>query len=350
MIPVIICGGVGTKMWPESRTAVPKQFLPLLNGKSLFQENWQALRAKFAPEEIYLQTNDLQAKIAKEQVSEILDQNIFKEPDTRNTGPASGFSAAKLYQKFPDEPFMLVQADVMRWPTQSFLDMMEVCAKLAVETGKYITGGYSPSFPVMGVDYLIPGRIVSADNGMEVYEVDEFLWRAEKNVVEEYIEKRGALLHANHSCMTPRSFFEMYKKYKPEWYEPLMRIVEGADEREEYLKMPIDPIEVVTSRVHKDRASLVVKLPFSWTDFGTWESLITYSKQAGLNLGAELEEVDASGNFARTSRKKKVVFVGVEDLVVIDTEDALLICNKTSTGKVGEVIERLKKVGETDLI
>lgn len=349
MIPVIICGGVGTKMWPESRQSNPKQFLPLFNGKSLFQMNWDALRLKFKPEEIYIQTNEAQAKMAMEQVPEIVPANIFIEPEMKNQGPATGFAAALLLNKFPDEPFMIVQADVLRVPSEKFIEMIEVCDRLARETGKYITGGLKPTYAVMGVDYLVPGSRVSKEDEAGVFAVDQFLWRASKEETDENI-KKGALIHANHTCMTPRGLLEMFKQYKPEWYEPLMNIANGADTASEYAKMPKGPIEDVTQMVHKAGQSLVVELPFDWIDFGTWESLMEY--EAPHNNGAvpNIEEIDARGNYVRVQNGKHVALLGVSDLIVVDTEDALLICAKDHSGKVGEVVDRLKKQGKHELL
>ncbi|HNY04641.1 MAG TPA: sugar phosphate nucleotidyltransferase, partial [Candidatus Woesebacteria bacterium] len=151
MKAVIICGGVGTKMWPESRSSSPKQFLRLIGEKSLFQLNWEALRLKFSPEEIFLQTNAAQAEIAKKQVPEILPENVFIEPEMRNQGPATGFAAASLIKKgFGDEAFMLVQADVLRKPEEKFIEMMNIVGGLAENSTDYITGGIVPKTIVRG--------------------------------------------------------------------------------------------------------------------------------------------------------------------------------------------------------
>lgn len=349
MIPVIICGGIGTKMWPESRQDSPKQFLPLFNGKSLFELNWEMLRLKFAPEDIYIQTNEQQAQIAVSLVPEINKENIFIEPEMKNQGPATGFTAAMLYKKFPDEPFMLVQADVMRMPADNFIKMLDVCDRLVRETGKYITGGFKPTYPVMGVDYLVPGKRISNNREANVYQVDKFLWRATKEQTEEYIHQ-GALIHANHTCMTPRGLLEMFKQYKPEWYSPLIHIIEGADITTEYHEMPAGPIEDVTQFVHTAGESLVVELPFDWIDFGTWESLMHYTAPHKEGQASHIEEIEASHNFVRVQNGKQVALVGVQDLIVVDTDDALLICHKSKSGKVGEIVERLKKQGKEELL
>src|SRR5258706_1761081 len=145
MIPVIICGGVGTKMWPESRQSLPKHFLPLIDGKSLFQINWEDLRKKFEAKDIFLQTNPIQAELALKQEPEVLRENILLEPEVRNTGPAIGLTAALLKKKgFGDEPFMLIQADDLRKPTKRLFDMIDVTEKFALNIDKYVTGCMKP--------------------------------------------------------------------------------------------------------------------------------------------------------------------------------------------------------------
>ena len=351
MKPVIICGGIGSKMWPASRVKTPKQFLPLIGGKSLFQLNWESLRKKFEAKDIYIQTTREQADMVRIQVPEVLVENVFVEPEMKNHGPATGFAAAMLYRVSPDEPFMLVQVDDLRLPEEEFYKMMDVCDRLARETNKYITGGHRPDFAITGNDWLIKGGRVSEENEVPVYDVKEFLWRGDgenaKVKAEEYYNAGLALLHMNHTCMTPRNFLEMYKKYRMEWFSPLMAIAEGGDADIEYAKMPKGPIEDVTQLVYRAGEALVVELPFKWIDIGTWESFISY--QLSVN-SYQLDglEIGAKNNFAVT--KKYTAFIGVDDLVVVETDDALLICKKDQSGRVGEVVEKLKAEGKTNLL
>lgn len=352
MIPVIICGGFGTKIWPLSRQQKPKHFLPLVGEKSLFQINYEGLRTKFKPEEIYISTNEAQVAMAKEQVPEIPDGNFIMEPEMRNQGPATGLIAAFLYKKgLADEPFMLVQADDLREPVEGFIKMMMDCDTLARKENKYITGGFKPEYPVMGVDYLVKGDRVSTEDQVGIYKVSEFIWRSTKEQTEELIKKEGALVHTNHTCMTPRNMLEMLKKYKPEWYGPLMNIVNGADVKTEYVKMPEGPIEDVTQKVHAAGESLVVELPFKWTDIGTFESLDRYLKMKGLYKATNnIVDLNGKDNFVKLDDSNKVVaLVGVDNLIVVDTGDAILICDKSQTGQVGEALKEVKnrKLGLT---
>ena len=345
MIPVIICGGFGTKLWPLSREHRAKHFLPLVGEKSLFQLNYEALRTKFKPEEIYVSTNVDQAATAQKQVPEIPAVNYILEPEMRNQGPATGYVAAALYRKgFPDEPFMIIQADDLREPVDGFIKMMMACDELARKDSKYITGGFKPDTSVMGVDYLIKGERVTTEGEVGIYKVAKFVWRSTKEQTEELIKDENALVHTNHTCMTPRNLLNMLKKYKPEWYEPLMNIAGGGDVKVEYAKMPPGPLEDVTQQVHAAGESLVVEHPFKWVDFGTFESVDRYLKENNLYKTTEnVVDLDGKNNFVRLDDPNKIVaLVGVDNLVVVDTGDALLICEKSQSGRVGDALKEVK--------
>ncbi|HOZ81103.1 MAG TPA: sugar phosphate nucleotidyltransferase [Candidatus Woesebacteria bacterium] len=336
---VIICGGVGTKMWPESQPTSPKHFLPLLNGKSIFELGWEGLRKKYSPDEIFLQTNQVQAEIAMRLVPEIIKENIFIEPEMRNHGPATGFAAAQLIKRgLGDEPFILVQADVLREPADKFNEMIEEMNKLALNTDKYITGGIVPSSIVRGVDYLVKGNLVTEEGGIKIYEVADYIDRSEEEKIKQYLGSDKLLLHANHTSMTPNNLLKMYQQSKPEWQQASLAIANGANEIEEYAKMPKGGIEEATIPMYKNGGALVVELPFEWIDFGTWESVAKY-------LGDQNEnkiEVEAGNNFVRS--KKKVAIIGLNDLVVIDSPEGVLVCPKSMSGKVGEVPKILENM------
>lgn len=346
MIPVIICGGFGTKLWPVSREHKPKHFLPLVGEKSLFQLNYEALRTHFKPEEIYVSTNEDQVELAKKQVGEIPPENFILEPEMRNQGPATGLIAAFLYKKgLKDEPFMLVQVDDIREPVENFIKMMLDCDVIARKENKYITGGMSTDYPVMGVDYLIKGEKISEQGSVGIFKVEKFVWRSTKEETEELIKQKGALIHTNHTCMTPQNLLNMLQKYKKEWYEPLMNYVNGSDLITEYIKMPPGPLEDITQQVHAAGESLVVELPFKWFDIGTFETLHEYLKLKGLyKVNDNIVDLDGKDNFLRLDDANKIVaLVGVDNLIVVDTGDVLLVCDKKQTGRVNEALKEVKR-------
>lgn len=346
MIPVIICGGVGTKMWPISRERKPKHFLPLISGKSLFQLNYEALATHFKSEEIYVSTNQDQMVVAQRQIPQIPSANYILEPEMKNTGPAIGLIAATLFKKgFEDVPFMVIQADVLRQPVEMFIKTILACEKLCKTRNEYITGGYRPTSAIMGVDYIEKDGKVNTDSEVGIYKVSNFIWRKSEAETEELIKNKNILIHTNHTVMTPRNYLNMYKKYRIEWYTPLMNIISGADVALEYAKMNPDPQEKVTEMVHKDGNSLIIEMPFKWFDFGTFKSLEDYLKENNIyRVNDNVVDLDGKNNFIRLDDENKpVVLVGVDNLVVVDTGDAVLICDKNSTGRVSEALKEVKR-------
>lgn len=340
MIPVIICGGVGTKMWPLSSPKLPKHFLPLIHSKSLFELNWETLRKRFGANEIYLQTNAEQAEIAKRLVPEIVTENVFIEPESRNQGPATGLAAALLLKKGKgDEPFFLIQVDNLRVPGENIFKMMDLAEKLGKETHKYITGGFLPDRFIKGVDFLMKGDLVSEENGVKIFKVVEYVDRNEEEKIKENLSSGKLLVHANHTCMTPNDLLKMFADYRPDWYEPLVKIAKGADIAVEYAKMPKGAIEEITKQVHAKGDSLVIELPFEWTDFGTWESLEKYYQANNIEpKRGEVVEIEAKDNFCVSDNKKKIAIIGVDNLIVVEGDDGILICRKDLSGRVGEVV------------
>jgi len=152
-------------------------------------------------------------------------------------------------------------------------------------------------------------------------------------------------VHANHTCMTPRNMLNMIQKYKQEWFEPLINIANGKNLNEEFVKMPPGPFEDVTQQVHAAHESLVVELPFSWVDIGTFESLDKYLKEKGMYETSEnIVDLNGKNNFVRLDDPNKVVaLVGVDNIVVVDTGDVLLVCPKNQSGQVGEALKEVKK-------
>ncbi len=139
--------------------------------------------------------------------------------------------------------------------------------------------------------------------------------------------------------MTPTDLLKMYQEYRPDWYGPLQNIIQGSSVEEEYVKMPKGAIEEITKQMHAKGETLVIELPFEWTDFGTWESLEKF--YTANNISAKnggLVEIEGKNNFCLSDNKKKVAVIGCDDLIVVEGDDGILICKRNLTGRVGEVV------------
>lgn len=345
MIPVIICGGVGTKMWPLSTPELPKHFLPLINGESLFEINWKILRQRYGPGEIFVQTNPEQALIAKKLVTEIVDENVLIEPSVRNQGPATGLSAALLSKLgLGDEVLFLIQADDLRIPGKNIFPMMDIAERLARTPDRYITGGFIPDRVIAGVDYILKGDLVHQEGEIKVYKIEEYIDRKQEEKINKYMNTNRLMVHANHTCMTPNNLLLMYKQYKDDWYQPLKRIIDGGDVETEFESMLKGAIEEITKEMHNSGKSLVIELPFKWVDFGTWESTDKYFNENEIpSVNGGVLAIESENIFGWSANKKPIAVIGVNNICVIESETGILVCDKSNTGRVGEIPELIKQ-------
>jgi mannose-1-phosphate guanylyltransferase len=252
---------------------------------------------------------------------------------------------------------MLIQADLMRNPNKSFLRTIKEVEKLINKEKKLVTGGESPDFAVMGVDYLIVQPLPIKKNGINFYKMKKWLGRDSKEGVEKYLEDEAAFNHWNHYSWTPRLMLEAFKKYKPDWYEPLMKMIEAFGTKnekkivkEEYHKMPIGKVEEMTKYALND--AYIFEVSFECIDFGTWESLANYfrihdKKRLFPENGIQ---IDSENCFLKLPKGKFGAAIGVKDIVVVDSGDALLVCHKDKAGEVGMIVDHLKNKEKENLL
>jgi len=352
---IVTAGGQGTKLWPYSRESKPKQFQPVVGDTSLYTDTINTLLKKFTPEDIFISTKRKFIKYVSEQSPQIPLKNYIIEPDiAKDRGPGEGLAFLKLSMYYPDEPFFVVQADCVRKPEAAFLKMIEDAGKIVERDRKYITGGLKATEPNMGVDYLQLGERVKGSS-QEVYEIDDFLGRKSSyRETKELIENFHIVTHCNHSCWYPGEMLEAYKKYRPDWHDALMKMKEVIDKPGEdaaieaiYETMEKGATEEVTKHVMEDGSGRIILLPFKWTDIGTWGSVYDFfvdGDDDGNYEDGKVVAVDTTGSLVKTSHDNKLVAIaGVEDLIVVDTDDVLLIIPKDKIEKIKEIQAVLKE-------
>jgi mannose-1-phosphate guanylyltransferase len=356
---IVTAGGQGTKLWPYSREDKPKQFQAVLGDTSLYTETIDTLLKKFAPEDIFISTKRKFIKYISEQSPQIPLKNYIIEPDVaKDRGPGEGLAFLRLSISFPDEPFFLVQADCVRRPEEAFLQMIEDACKMVEQDKKYISGGIKATEPNLGVDYLQLGEQVKDGSQQEVYVIDNFLGRKSSyRETKELIENFHIVTHCNHSCWYPNLMLDAYKQYRPDWYEALMKMKEVIDQpgedaaiEEIYATMEKGATEEVTKKIMEAGEARIILLPFKWVDIGTWGSVYEFFTDGSGNDNYEdgnVVAVDTKGSLVKTSNPHKLVAIaGMEDVVVIDTDDVLLIIPKDKIEKIKDVQTILKDTDE----
>ena len=353
---LVTAGGQGTKLWPYSREHKPKQFQPIIGNESLCTETIETLLKRFPAEDIFISTKRKFIKYISDQAPQIPLKNYIIEPDVaKDRGPGEGLAFLRLNYSFPDEPFFLVQVDCIREPEEAFLQMIEDAGKIVTKTKRFLTGGIKATEPKMGVDFLKLKQPIATDTKQEVYAIDEFIFRRSSfRETKELVESYHVVVHCNHTCWYPGLMLEAYKKYRPDWYKALMKMQDAFDKPGEdaaiekiYRKMEKGPTEEVTVHIMNSGEAGVILLPFKWTDVGTWGSIYDFfidGDGTGNYHGGKVVTVDTTGSLIKTSNANKLVAVaGVEDLVIVDTEDALLIVPKDKIEKIKEIQKLLEE-------
>lgn len=352
---IITAGGQGTKLWPYSTVSRPKHFQNIVNDHSPFEMAVTTLLKQYSSDDIYISTKKSYVGLVLQQAPQIGFRNLIIEPDIqKNRGPAEGFAFLTLSMQHPDEPFMVIQADNLRQPEEAYLRMIDGAEKLVKRDKKFISGGIKATYPILGVDYLRLGEQVDTDSALEIYKVAEFLERNNDYYkTKDLIQNFHIVVHSNHSCWYPDLMLDAYKKYRPDWYEALMKIKDTLGKSDEeakiseiYATMEAGATEQVTKFLLNDDG-YIVSLPFKWTDVGTWGTLYEHlAKENEIYCDGKMVAVDSKNSLVKIENKNKLVAVyGADNLVVIDTNDILLIMPKDKAEKISLLLDEVKNRG-----
>ncbi len=357
----IMAGGQGTKLWPMSRDNLPKQFQKIIGNKSLFRICLEGLLEEFPPEDILISTKKQYEEIAIKDAPEIPKKNYIIEPDyKKNHGPATIYAMLKIKYLYPNEPCMLVQSDDLRIPHENFNEMIKVVNKiLSKNKNLFFAGGNKPLIPNMGVDYVEIGSQLKKTGDLKIFKTKRFIQRTESyEKTKELLSDYKVLTHNNHYACYPDRLLKAVKEYKPEWYKQMMEIYEsfGTPEEEKitdkvYKEIEAGPMEIVTEHLlEKDGA--IVLMPFKWVDIGTWDSVYQYftNEPTDNYKDGKIITIDSKSNLIKGQEEKVIATIGVNNTVIIDTPDALLVCDKNRTAEVKKVIEKLKKDGDEEYL
>lgn len=348
---IVTAGGQGKKIWPLSREAKPKQFQAIVGSTPLYQQTIETLLKSYSANDIFVSTKKRYLSFIKEQSPQIPESNLILEPDiAKDRGPGEGLAFLTLSMQHPDEPFMIIQSDVLRTPDDLFLEMIAKSEKIQIRDRKFMSGGIKASYPILGIDYLRLGKRISAEDNIEIFETDEFIPRVDNyQETKKLISSFYVATHSNHNCWYPDLMLDAYSKYRPDWFSALMKIKEilasGGDEgkiEQIYSQMEKGATELVTSNLFK--GGYTILLPFRWTDIGTWDSVYEFFDEGGqLHVDGNVLPIDSKNSLVKCSNVNKIVgLIGVNNLVVVDTDDALLVCDKSRSQEVKDIVEILK--------
>lgn len=348
---VILAGGSGTRLWPASVKAHPKHLLKLLGNQTLIQTTFNRVDGLIPTENIYVITNKAQAKEVGEQLPKIPSENIIAEPTAKNTAMAMGAAAAVIHSRNPEASIIYLAADHVVKNLERF-HMNALAALRVAESGDYIVAvGIKPESPHTGLGYIKIGEELemlskTAKKGF-VFRGLEFKEKPNLVTAQSFVASGQYLWNANLYSWSSKSILKALEKHSPEIFKAVSEIAEKGSSALEDAYSKVDKPDSIDYEVSEKVDNLVV-IPgdFGWSDVGDWKEVYALrSKDSKGIAGAEGTEVVNVGsqNVLVDAGKKLVALVGVEDLIVIDTGDALLIAKNDKTQDVKKVVEKLKE-------
>jgi len=351
MYPIIFAGGTGTRLWPVSRKESPKQIKPFLDGETLLLKTYKRILNIESAQNIFLSTNIKLFTEAKKELQGLPDKNFILEPLKRDTAPALALSLLKILKRNKDGIFVCVYSDAFIKDEKEYTRILKLGENIVKQNpNKILLVGINPSYPETGYGYIKSGEFFKNFEGDDVFNVDGFKEKPDLETAKKYLESTDYLWNPTVIMARADHFLGLYKKYLPEMYDILMKINEAIDTDDEDeviadLFPIINPISTDHGILEKEKEMLVIPANFGWTDVGHWRAILDILSNDS-NDNIELSNhihTDSSGNLIYSLTGKLTATIGLENMIIVETEDALLICPKDRAQDVKKIVQKLEE-------
>jgi len=352
MKAVILAGGTGSRLWPLSRKSKPKQFQKLIGNKTMLQETIDRLRF-LKPDDIYIATNEQYIDIVKRQTKgKVPSGNIIVEPSLQDTAPCIGLAATYIAKKHPHEVMSVIYADHLIVDKKEFQEKLKIAEKVAKKDKTLNIIEVKAKFPNVHLGYVKIGKPMKEVNGTEIYAFEGFTEKPTLAVAKKFLESFKYLWNTGLYVWEVDTILKAYKKFLPKTHKNLETIKDAIGTPKE--KATIEKYYPLCDKISVDYGIMekvdpgqvrIIPADLGWSDVGTWEFLLAElprDKKNNLIKGKHIG-IDSKGSLIYGDGQKLIATIGIEDLVIVDTEDALLVCKKDQSQDVKKVVEKMKK-------
>lgn len=349
---VIMAGGGGTRFWPLSRRETPKQLLNLSGKEVMVNETIDRLSQVAAKDNIFIVTNASQVKKMQEVTDgRILKEHILSEPSARNTAACVGYAAMKIAKIHGDGIMVITPSDAYIKNNKEYANILHKAIKEATETDNLVTIGITPTFPATGYGY-----IHFEENGEAVKKVLQFVEKPNLETAKDYITTKEYVWNSGMFIWKASVILNKFKELLPDIYADLQKLAEsfGTSEEEKTLNEvypTVRSISIDYGIMEKSNDIKVVPGEFGWNDVGSWDMLGVLHESdcnGNITVGNTLS-IDTQNSIIYSSGKL-VATVGIDDLIVVETPDAVMVCPKDKAQDVKKIVDTLKEQKKEELL
>lgn len=344
---VILAGGSGERFWPLSRKSRPKQLLSLFSTETLLEATLRRLDGLVPPERILILTNADQEAGVRALAPHLPEGNIVAEPAKRDTAAAIALGAAWVSLRSPHGAMMVLPADHLIQDTAGFQRTLRVAASAAESTGELVTIGIPPTWACPGFGYIEMGdsvQVKGATTDPAVHAVRRFREKPDTDLAESFLRQGTFRWNAGMFIWTIPAILSAFQRHAPVLAEFIHRLHNRGDLAGVAELFPALPkLSIDYAVMEKAERVLMVEAAFDWDDVGSWLAVAKYlaEDEEGNVANTRLGTLDASGNIVYSSDARYVALLGVKDLIVVQTPDALLVCDRHEAEKIKHLIGQI---------
>lgn len=351
---VIMAGGGGTRFWPLSRKAVPKQFLNLTGKDIMVNETFDRLEGLVEPEDIFIVTNKMHAKMTEELMqNRVSTRQILAEPAARNTAACIGYAAIEILYKYGDGVMCILASDHFIRDRKAYSNTLKRAVQLAEETDSLVTIGIKPTFPSTGYGYIKNHKY----DGEDYCVVEEFVEKPDKETATAYIQEGTYAWNSGQFVWKASTILKYFEKLLPDIYECLMKIAAafGTDKEQQIIDEVypnIPKISIDYGIMERADKVLMLEGDFGWDDVGSFDTLAslgTPDENGNVCVGDTLV-LNGSGNICYGMGEKLIATLGVDNMIVVETKDAVMVCSREKAQEVKLIPEELEKRGKRNYL